>query len=173
MDTYKEQLVKKAFTSNDLIRRTLLVIAAISLSGLLIVLALMIAPQFLLMGLFASGFLIYGAFYLGKDFQVEYEYLYTNGDLDVDKIMGQRRRKRLVSANMKSVTEFGKFTESVQFDDERTVVDASSGYEEEHWYMAFTSKKYGECYLIFTPNEEMLEILMDGIPKAVKANVKR
>ncbi|MBE6836517.1 MAG: hypothetical protein E7509_00760 [Ruminococcus sp.] len=173
MDTYKEQLVKKAYTTNDFLRKTMLVIMALSISGLLIVLAIIMAPQFMLMGMFASGFIIYGAFYFGKDLQIEYEYLYTNGDLDIDKIMGQRKRKRLVSANIKGVTEFARYSESVEFDDEKTIVDASSGFEEEHWYMAFTSKKYGECYLIFTPNEEMLELLIDNLPVAVRANVKR
>lgn len=173
MDTYKEQLVKKAMTTNDHLRKVMLVIIALSLSGLLIVLAMMMAPQFLLMGLFASGFLIYGAFYFGKDIETEYEYLYTNGDMDIDKILGQRRRKRLVSGNIHTVTEFGRYTDDVVFDDEKTVVDASSGYEEEHWYLAFTSKHYGECYLIFTPNEDMLEILIDNLPKAVKAKVYR
>lgn len=173
MDTYKEQLVKKAVTSNDHLRKAMLFVMAISISAILITLAMMMAPQFLLMGLFASGFIVYGAFYFGKEIEVEYEYLYTNGDLDIDKILGQRRRKRLVSGNIKTVTEFGKYDDSIEFDQSKTVVDASSGFEEEHWYMAFSSKHYGECYLIFTPNEEMLDILINNVPKAIRVKIER
>lgn len=173
MDVYKEQLVRKAFTTNDMIRKTAFLISAISVSGIIIVLAMMIAPQFLLMGIVASIGIVYGAFYLMKDLEIEYEYLYTNGDFDIDKVIGQRKRKRLISINIHTVTEMAKYTDDVELDETRTIVDASSGFEEEHWYIAFNHKSYGECYLIFTPNEDMLELVIDNIPKAVRADVIR
>ncbi len=173
MDTYKEQNVKKAVTTNDTIRKFSLILSAISLSGVLLLLSMMYFQQGFLLAIFLSGLMIYGAFYFLKDLQVEYEYLYTNGDLDVDKIMGQRKRKRLVTVEMLKVTKLEKYTDDVEFDDEKTVVDASSNYDEQHWYMEFSSKKYGECYLVFTPNDEMLDVIIHGLPRIVRDNVKR
>lgn len=173
MDTYKEQNVRKAVTTNDTIRKFALILSAISLSGALLLISMMILSQYFLLAIVISIFLIYGAFYLLKDLQVEYEYLYTNGDLDIDKIMGQRKRKRLVTVEMLKVTKFEKYTDNVEFDEEKTVVDASSNYDEEHWYIEFSSKKYGECYLIFTPNEEMLDLIIHALPRTVRDSVKR
>lgn len=173
MDTYKEQNVKKAVTTTDTIRKYSLILASISISGILLWLSVAILPQYILFVVFVSVLLVYGAFYLLKDLEVEYEYLYTNGDLDIDKIMGQRKRKRLVTVEMLKVTKLEKYTESVQFDDEKTVVDASSGFEDEHWYMEFSSKKYGECYLIFTPNDEMLNLIISNLPRTLRDKVVR
>lgn len=173
MDTYKEQNVKKAVTSNDVIRKFALIIAGISVCGAILMLTGLVAPHFFLLGVMISGFIIYGVFYVLKDMDIEYEYLYTNGDLDIDKIMGQRKRKRLVTVEIHNVTAFGKYTDDVEFDDDRTIVDASTGFEEEHWYMAFTSKKYGDCYLIFTPNSDMLDVIIPDLPRAVRTEVNR
>ena len=40
---------------------------------------------------------------------VEFEYVLTNGDIDVDKIIAQRKRKRLVSVKCSSFEELGKY----------------------------------------------------------------
>lgn len=173
MDTYKEQNVKKAVTTNDTIRKFALILSSISISGILLLLTMMFLPQYFLVAIVASVFLVYGAFYLLKDLEVEYEYLYTNGDLDIDKIMGQRKRKRLVTIEMVRVTKLEKYTDDVEFDDDRTVVDASSNYDEQHWYMEFASKKYGDCCLIFTPNEEMLDMIIQGLPRSLRGTIEK
>ena len=38
--------------------------------------------------------------FLFRRLDLEYEYLYVNGDLDIDKIMGKQKRKRVFSMNV-------------------------------------------------------------------------
>lgn len=171
MDVYKEQLVKKAITSNDRLKTTGLFALVVIIGTILITMALFAAPNLLFVAIVGAGGLIYGAFYLAKDMQVEYEYLYTNGELDIDKIMGQRKRKRLVTVNIGKVTSFGKYSENLEISDSVTTIDASSGFEENHWYMTFAHRDYGECCMFFTPNDEMLQLLVDNLPRTVRQGV--
>lgn len=43
---------------------------------------------------------------------VEYEYIVTNGEMDIDKIIAKRRRKRLITVNARTFERFGPFKES-------------------------------------------------------------
>lgn len=88
-DFYREILVKRRSTSADLLKKTGLIIltAAAMLAGLFI------HPLMLIVGValcVVSWFLITGM-------DVEFEYLYVNGDIDVDRIMSKSRRKRVGS----------------------------------------------------------------------------
>lgn len=171
MDTYKEQMVKKAANSTDQIKKNALIILGISLAGIILAFSLML-PSLIMIGIFAAIGIFYGVFYLLKDFNIEYEYLYTNGDIDIDKIIGQRKRKRLVSFNIHTVTDFKRYNED-EISGDNTVIDATTGLDDEHWCMFFNHKSYGDCCLVFTPDEGMLELLIDNLPKSVRFNIKK
>lgn len=64
--------------------------------------------------LIALGYLVY---YLISMRNVEFEYAFTNGELDIDKIIAQRKRKRLFSANCRDFEAFGKL-DSKNFTDD-------------------------------------------------------
>lgn len=40
---------------------------------------------------------LYGGYILITNMSVEYEYIVTNGEMDIDKIIAKRRRKRLIT----------------------------------------------------------------------------
>jgi uncharacterized membrane protein len=44
-----------------------------------------------------------GAFYFKRYLYLEYEYEFTNGEIDIDKIIGRNKRKRVASFNIKQV----------------------------------------------------------------------
>lgn len=51
---------------------------------------------------FSIGFLLiaatwYGAVFFANKFNIEYEYIVTNGSVDIDKIMSKSQRKRVIS----------------------------------------------------------------------------
>lgn len=52
---------------------------------------------------------IYGAYWLISGMSIEYEYILTNGEIDVDKIIAQRKRKRLVTVSAKTFEAFGPY----------------------------------------------------------------
>jgi len=89
-DVYREIMVKRPQSAGDTIKKILL-IAVVVVTAALAVLTMNV----LLLGLaVALGFV---ASYLISSLKVEYEYLYVNGDIDVDKIMNKQRRKRYLS----------------------------------------------------------------------------
>lgn len=117
-----------------------------------------------------AGF--YGCFYYASLKRIEYEYIFTNGDMDVDKIMGQRKRKRLVTIDITAIAQFGKITDEKRSEilsSEYTVIDASDNLgTDDDYYLQCKHKSLGMCYLIFTPSEEFVEELKPFFPRALK-----
>ena len=90
-DGYEEILVKRQKTPRDTVVKALL----IGVVGALIVVGILFFnPIFLTVGLIL-GLLAY--YLVLPNFDLEYEYLYVGGDIDIDKIMAKRKRKRVAS----------------------------------------------------------------------------
>ena len=79
-DTFVEELVVRRNSIKNLLLEVLIVLAAAALAAVVWLFLSPIFPAMLVILVFAA--------YLGIKFQgVEFEYSFTNGDLDVDKIM--------------------------------------------------------------------------------------
>jgi len=94
-DVFKEQIVKRKQTVKDTAIKICLIVLVI-----LIFFVTMMSPlgPFAVIITAAAGF---GAYYLMTFLSVEYEYVFTNGELDVDAIYSRARRKRLMSVVVK------------------------------------------------------------------------
>ena len=90
-DYYTEQLIKKQTTMKDVFLKALLV--SLSIVSVLIV---FLFP----LGIIIPIGVIAATVILIRRLDVEYEYLYVNGDLDIDKIMHKAKRKRVFSMNV-------------------------------------------------------------------------
>ena len=113
MDNFYEQLVVKNETSGDKARRIGTVISG-SLFTLCLVLIAMLQmdrPIMALLGLLLAVGAGYGTYFLVTTSYVEYEYAFTNGELDVDKIIAKKKRSSLVSINVSSFSDFGKYSD--------------------------------------------------------------
>lgn len=166
MDVYKEQLVKRAKTQTDDIKKYALIMGAISFSALILLLSL--PTVFAMIGIFAVVGIIFGVVYLIKGMGVEYEYIFTNGEMDIDKISGQRTRKRLATFKIKEAAAFGQFDENTDLDGDYTIINATDGLSENNWYVLFKHRDHGMTYLLFTPEEEMLELVKGSLPAALR-----
>lgn len=93
-DLYREILVKRITPTADKIKSAALVaLTVLCLAG-----SLVFWP--LLLGGIALGV---ASFLLIPRFNLEYEYLYVNGDIDVDKIMSRQKRKRCASYSLENL----------------------------------------------------------------------
>lgn len=45
---------------------------------------------------------------------IEYEYTYMNGEIDIDKIMSQAFRKRIITVNYKHFREYGDYDDGAK-----------------------------------------------------------
>ena len=91
-DIYVEQLVKRKSDYKNAFYKGLLVflVAAFVLMGFFFY-------RIFLLVAFGMGVAVY---YLMQLFDIEFEYLYVNGELDFDKIYAKSRRKRILTVTM-------------------------------------------------------------------------
>ncbi|MFT3950732.1 MAG: hypothetical protein QM689_01995 [Oscillospiraceae bacterium] len=167
-DVYKEQIVKKIPNESDRIKKLCIILGTISLAGILFFVVSAI-PQLIMIYLLAVGGMIYGDIYLMAGMSVEYEYILTNGEIDIDKIIGQRKRKRLVTFRLGAALSFGKLESEQKLDPSHTVIDASGGGEDETYFVEISDKTYGAAYVLVSPNEELLELMRPFLPKTARS----
>ena len=88
-DTYSELLIKKEVTAKDKMIKVLL----IALIALMAVAGILITP----LAFIAAIALGIAAYFVFPNLDLEFEYVYVNGELDIDKIMAKMKRKRAKS----------------------------------------------------------------------------
>ncbi len=160
MDVFVEQMVVKPQKGKDIALKALIVTAAVILSAVCVMIMYVMSLIFIL------G-IAYAAYYLISGLDCEYEYIVTNGEIDIDKIAGKRKRTRLITADARKFTAFGKLENAGKLSDKATIVDATDG-SGTAFYADFVHGKLGETRLIFSPNEKVIEAIKPFIPRTIK-----
>lgn len=171
MDAFVEQIVKKKKTNLN----WALIFGAVVLAMLLIFFAFLfvgrVALLFTVIVMGVGG----GAWWVVTEQNREFEYCVTNGDIDIDEIIAQRRRRRIVSVRGSKVEallpyEKGKtVTQGFQ----RQVMAAPSLQATGLWYFTYHSKKNGRTIVIFQPRDKVLEALYAGLQRTVQLDTDR
>ncbi len=170
MDAYAEYMVKKQPDSRDTAKRIGILALALILTAASILATILTGIPFILI---ITCAILYGAYYLFTNLSVEYEYAVTNTDLDVDKIIAKRKRVHLVSANIAKCEAFGKFTESIPDDANRTLVlCADNAADSQEYYLDAETEDYGAVRIVFTPNEAVLDVIRTGLPPQIRNRVQ-
>ena len=164
MDHYNEQMIQKQTETKDIIMRVLIAIGTALLIAVCVFAALIFG--FLPLIVVAAG-AVYLSYILFSGTFVEYEYIVTNNDLDIDKITGKRKRKRLVTVKLNTVKQWGEYTESEGNGVTATVMASdATGYDA--WYVIADHEKLGKIMVIFTPSQETITNINFGVPHGVK-----
>lgn len=172
MDSFKEQIVVKQLTGNDSTKKILIMVASLALGFSLVIFSLSYFINFAMIAIFLACLAVYGGVMLMQRMNVEYEYIYTNGDLDIDKITAQKSRKRLASIKISTATAFGAVDENTSVGDGRTVIMASSCNPEiQDYYVDVTHKSFGNTTLVFSPDDDMLRIIKSGLPRTLRNSI--
>ena len=155
-----EQLVKR----NKTIKDTLLKVLIVTVTTLLAPMILVMPSLFLLLII-----IIVVDVYLFQRMNVEYEYLYFNGDLDIDKIINKQSRKRKFQTNIKEDMDFMAPTgapELYRFQNLKKL-DFSTKTPENKTYTMIALHKGQKVQVIFEPNEEILKGIRDLAPRKI------
>lgn len=170
MDMFMEKIVtkRKGLTDN-------LITAGIVFGSMILVMLSLSIKAINQLGLgifFAAGF-VYLGYRLITSRNVEFEYIVTNGEIDIDKITSRRRRKRIFSASCKefdivSRVKSNSFSQSVQSIKKR--IDASSSIDSPDAFFATLNYKGEKTLLIFEPDERMLNNFKFFISRKVFTN---
>ena len=148
-DYYTEQLVKKRPDAKDLAIKTGLIVLTV-----LTVLIVFIFPVGLILPILAIVLDVI----MFRRLNVEYEYLYVNGDLDIDKIMNRAKRKRMFSMNVSEMELLAPLdAPELRLYQQAKAVDFTSGTGQTREYALILSD-HGELKkVIFEPNETIIE----------------
>ena len=168
MDIFCEYMVKHKKSGRDYLIMTGIVLGAIFLSTMTF--ALLLGRVFGLEILIFAA-IWYGAYILIGRSDVEYEYILTNGILDIDKIMSKRMRKRIISIDFKNIEvcnpangEKGSKNPAVK------VIDLTGNINAKNVYYVDFSKNSTMYRVFFQPNSKILNNLKIVSPRLVNVN---
>ena len=168
MDNYCEQIVEKKMTSADMIRIVIISLALILGASACMFIAIFFRISFPI--IFSVGLLGLGV-WIVSGLNVEYEYIVTNNEMDIDKIIGRRKRKRMITVDLSKADDFGGYPPEEEIDAD-TTVHATTGLEKNAHYLLVEHNDYGKVKVIFNPNEKMREAIAQEVPKALSAKMK-
>ncbi len=113
-----------------------------------------------------------GSYFVFLNLSVEYEYLFAEGGLSVDRIMGKARRKRVFDCEKEDVQAVAPADSFVLKEYERQemkVKDYSSGVAGAKVYALIYQKGGENCKVLFEPNERMTAAMRRAYPRKFTA----
>ena len=170
MDRFSEQLVERASDKKTMFLKGLVVAVLILVIVLLGYLMVLFQYTITLFCLLAAAGAIWLAVYIMQGLNVEYEYIVTNDDLDIDKISGKRKRKRLISVDLKSVDEFAPYLNETELHNDVTVL-AEDGTGIDMWYLFIETESTGKVAIIFNPDERTRKNIIGGFEPMLRAKL--
>ena len=167
----KDVYVEARFKRRTGFREVSIFIMVLLMLGILFSLELLLAPMLGNMAFiswFILAFLVVYAWKFVKKLNVEYEYIFTNGDLDIDKITGREDRKRRYSVKCSEMEFFEPYQgpqkyEHMRFD--RIAYPCSSPKEEGLYCFAFRERTYGRCLIVINMTDELREAIESTRPR--------
>ena len=142
-----------------------LFLAAAVISVICFVLLFPIGAGGIGMLLIAGAF--YGAYYLGTSRNKEFEYIVTNGEMDVDCIMARRKRKRLITVKCKDFEAIGPYdpAKHQNANYKTRIIACDSETSKNVWYCVVNHKTMGRTLVVFNATSRILESFRIFIPR--------
>ena len=165
-DLYLEEMVKRRKTTKDMILRALLM----GLTGVLVLLSILTFN--IIITLPAIAVCIADIFIFPR-FNVEWEYQYVNGELDVDRILNKSKRKRIASYDIANAEILAPVSSHrLDYYNNNTKISVknytSCNPEREKLVYAMVIPSEGETTkVLFEPSEQMLKEMRTKAPRKV------
>ena len=165
MDVFFEQLVPIPKSGKIILLQSLMWFAGI-------LLALMIFFASALFGLQIIGFgamcgILYLCWMWSGKLSCEFEYIFTNGDLDIDKIIAKQKRERKITIDVETTEKLFKYSENAAKSGNYSKVIYACVPDEESVCLVARHKKEGLCLLVFAPEEKLLSKIKEFIPRNI------
>lgn len=112
----------------------------------------------------------YLTYYLSQSWDLEFEYIFVDGELDIDKIMGKSRRKRCMEVdfeNIEIVAPINSYALDNYKNNQCKEYDFSSRMPESQVYVMYASVKNQMAKIVFEPSEKMLNDMYHTSPRKV------
>lgn len=178
MDVYSETLVRRRLSTKERRRVSLLFFLLIAGS----ILFILLLPLYLMshgiaylstVSMLTFAVLVFFVWRMLRKMQQEFEYIITNGTLDVDRIVAQKKRTRLISLELSEVEEFGLYRkgafEGRGFDCILHAERDPAG--DGNFYLLMHHPSLRRTLLVFTPDDAMLSALRQGLPRRMQKDL--
>lgn len=165
MDTFYEQIISvkktgKSWAAVVGIWLLALIVMAVSL--------LLMCTIFSFIAVFLFAGAIYGAYKWSSRFSVEYEYIITNGTVDIDKIMAKSMRKRMLSFNLSDVSRLEKYNPAAQINGKfSSKIIACNQNDPNAYLMVASIEGNGDALIVMAPNDRMKGAMVKFLPKYI------
>jgi len=160
-DVFNEQLVKKRPNAADTAAKAGLILGV----AVILFAAVSVVRDF---GIYIGAAAGIGAYFLIKRLNKEYEYIFTNGELDIDVIYSRSSRKRLFSGDVRNFEIMAHVSDAAHARELSQVKETKkyhSGITGESTYAFIATYKGKRMKVIIEPDEKMLEAIETAIPK--------
>lgn len=151
---YFDEIHKKGLDGKTVFLKTLLIGLCVILAPVVFVLA---GP----FGLLLAAGVIYGTYFLCQRMNQEFEYIYTNGEVDIDVIYGKTSRKRLITLKahqMERMALYANGYEAYAKDPKiSSRLDASDGNRSQSYYVVLSGNQ--KKLILFSPSQRMVDAL--------------
>ena len=151
-DTFCEVLVSRRRGTPETVKAALAIIVGLVFSAVIILLV----PMFFILLIPVWALVIF----VVRMQKLEYEYIFTSGDLDIDVLIGNYKRKTRMSLSMENIT----------------LVAPENSYELDGYrrnpmqtnYIIIGNWNNQQIYVKFTPNEQILDAMFRTSPNKVR-----
>ena len=165
MDTFFEQIVSIRKSGKALIIGISVWIFALFIIAFLFLFAGSLVGPFLAILIIGVG---YGAWWLTSKLNIEYEYIVTNGEMDIDKIINKSARQRVSSFKLINVERVEKYNPNLLLNVNRQNVVFACNQGDPNAYLLVASREDTKVnYIVFSPNEKVREAIKKSLPKFV------
>ena len=164
MDTFFEQIVPIGIDTKNMLKIIGIWILALALS--IAVFIFLVGFLGLIVFVLMAG-VIYGAYKLSAMLYVEYEYIVTNGTLDIDKIVAKSSRKRMASFEISEIDVIEKFNPNAQITGFSQVIIACNPNDPEAYKMVVVRQGKGKMMIVFAPNKKLKSAIVKSLPRFV------
>ena len=155
MDTFFEQIVVVKKTAKDIFLLALIWVLALGIS--------VAACLFTSFGILIMAGCIYGAYRLSNFFFNEYEYIITNGIMDIDRIIAKSSRKREASFDLSKVDRIEKYNPNMKITGNFKKQIFACSKDDENAYLLVADG--GKVCIVFSPDERIKSAIVKYVPR--------
>ncbi|MBQ4119415.1 MAG: hypothetical protein IJD45_03400 [Clostridia bacterium] len=163
MDTFFEQIVSIRKSGKKIAAVIAIWLLAVLLCGMVFLLSGILGG---LMFLLIAG-ILYGAYKLSGTLNVEYEYIITNGTMDVDKIVNKQSRQRILSFDISKTTRMESYNDGLLAGADSKNIVIACNRTDPNAYLLVYEKNGKQMNLVFSPNEKMQSVVAKYLPKFI------
>ena len=163
MDTFFEQIISVKKTG-----KAVAALIGIWLAAFVVCFLLFFTGFFGMLTFLLIAGVLYGAFKLSCLLNIEYEYIVTNGIMDIDKITNKSSRKRVLSFELQTVSRIEKYNPSLLNSvNSKDVLIACNQDDKDAFLMVSSTEGKGTNYLVFAPDERLRSAVVKFVPMFV------